>query len=130
MGDERIREAPGERFDIESALFDLHAEAESIRREPRPWRGGHKQKTLFKHAARTIALFVMESGGSMSEHSASGTVTIQTIEGEIEVTIGAGGTRGVRRMPAGSLLVLSPGTRHGVRAEASSVFLLQVSLGA
>lgn len=130
MSDERIREAPVERFDVECLQFDLHAEAEAIRGEARPWRGGHKQKTLFKHATRTVALFVMEPGGSMAEHSTSGTVTIQTVQGAIEVAVGEGGSHGVRRMPAGSLLVLSPGTRHSVRADEASVFLLQVSLGA
>lgn len=129
MSEDRVRPAPVERFDFESALFDLHAEAEAIRREPRPWRGGHRQKALFKHEARTIALFVMEPGGAMPEHAAAGTVTVQTIEGEIEVTLGENASQGSRRMPAGALLVLAPETRHSVRALAASVFLLQVSLG-
>lgn len=130
MGDARMREFPGDRFDASCLRFDLHAEAEAIRREKSPGHQGHRQKALFKHGGRTVALFVMEAGASMSEHSAAGTVSIQSIEGEIEVSVGEGGKEGTERLGAGSMVILAPGTKHGVRAEDAAVFLLQVSLGA
>ncbi len=128
--DDRMREFPGDRFDAASLRFDLHAEAGAIRREKSPGHQGHRQKALFKHGGRTIALFVMDAGSSLGEHATAGTVSIQSIEGEIEVTIGEGGRGGTERLGAGSMVILSPGTKHGVRASGGdAVFLLQVSLG-
>ncbi|HRQ72750.1 MAG TPA: cupin domain-containing protein [Phycisphaerales bacterium] len=125
MSDERAREAPSERFEAAYLEFDLAAEAASLRSEAVPARHGHRQKTLFKHGGRTIALFVMNRGSSLSEHAADGTVTIQAVEGVIRIGL-AGDDR---RLRAGQVMVLRPGLPHGVAAETDAVFLLQVSLG-
>lgn len=126
MEQERLREAPAERFDATSLVFDFKAEADAIRKEPVSSKHGHRQKTLYKHGGRTIALFVMESGSMIPEHSANGTVSIQPIEGEMEVSV-AGEEH---RLHGGQLLVISTGVRHEVRAKTDSVFVLQISLGA
>jgi quercetin dioxygenase-like cupin family protein len=124
MTDERPRTAPSERFAPEHLAFDLHAEAAALEDEPTPKQHGHRQKTLFKNSGRTVALFVLDPGASLAEHATSGIVTVQAIEGDLDVT--AGGVDYPLR--AGMLLVMAPGVRHDVRAQSRAVFLLQVSL--
>lgn len=124
MSDERSRAAPSERFAAEHLALDLHAEAAALEAEPTPKKHGHRQKTLFKNSGRTVALFVLDAGAGLAEHATSGIVTVQAIEGEVDVT--AGGAE--YHLRAGMLLVMAPGVRHDVRAQSRAVFLLQVSL--
>ncbi len=120
----RLREPPAQRFDFASLVFDLHEELANLRTETSPNSHGHRQKALFKHSDRTIALFAFEPGGSLPEHSTNGTVTIEVIEGELRVTVGGD----QKSLGSGQLLVLAPGTRHAVSARVQAGFLLQVSL--
>lgn len=124
MSDDRARVAPSERFAVDHLVFDLAAEVAALESEATPKQHGHRQKTLFKSAGRTVALFVLDAGAGLAEHAASGVVTVQAIEGDLNVT--ASGTK--HRLRSGMLLVMAPGVRHDVRAEARAVFLLQVSL--
>jgi quercetin dioxygenase-like cupin family protein len=124
MTDDRPRPAPSERFAPGHTLLDLAAEIAALRSEPSAARHGHRQKTLFKHGARTIALFAFDAGAGLPEHKAPGTVTIQTVEGEVNVSIDG--------VPAplrqGQLLVIAPNIRHAVKAEDAASILVQVSL--
>lgn len=125
MTDDRLRTPPVERFATDHATFDLRAEAAALEAEHAgPPKHGHRQKTLYKHGGRTLALFVLEAGAALAEHAANGTVTVQAIEGEVEMSV-AGRSH---RLAPGNLLVMAPGVRHDVRAESRAVFLLQVSL--
>lgn len=126
MTDNRPRVPPAERFEPDHLVFDLHAEAAALESESTPNRHGHRQKTLFKRGGRTVALFVLDAGAVLAEHAAAGTVSIQAIEGDLDIT--AGGRP--HRLGPGGLLVMAPGVRHGVRAGSRAVFLLQVSLEA
>lgn len=126
MTTERLREHPAERFDADWLSFDFHKEAEALRAEPIPTKHGHRQKTLYKHAGRTIAIFVMDEGAVMREHSADGTVSIQPVEGELAVTVQGED----KHLKTGGLLVLASGVPHEVKAKTAAVFVLQVSLGA
>ena len=129
MTDERPRTAPSERFAVEHLSFDLHAEAAGLEAEPTPKQHGHRQKTLFKSSGRTVALFVLDGGASLAEHATSGIVTVQALEGELDVTAGGAATGEVRyHLRPGMLLVMAPDVRHDVRAKSRAVFLLQVSL--
>lgn len=121
-----LRQPPAERFASDHLLFDLHAEIAALRAEGASSKHGHRQETLYKHAGRTMALFVLDVGGALPEHAAAGVVTVQAIEGELEVTV-AGEPR---RLAPGTLLAMAPGVRHDVRARGSlpAAFLLQVSL--
>ncbi|CAG0973211.1 hypothetical protein PHYC_01361 [Phycisphaerales bacterium] len=127
MSDDRPRAAPAERFAAEHLAFDLHAEAAALEAEQTSKQHGHRQKTLFKNSGRTVALFVLDAGASLAEHATSGIVTVQAIEGELDVTAGGTGGTGYHLRP-GMLLVMAPGVRHDVRAASRAVFLLQVSL--
>lgn len=124
MSDDRPRPAPAERFASDHLVLDLHAEIAALRAEQPPPRHGHRQKALFKHSGRTVALFALDAGARLAEHAAAGTVTIQVIEGELEVTA-SGQTHALR---TGTLLAMAPGVRHDVRAAVPAAFLLQVSL--
>ncbi len=122
--DDRGRESPAARFDATATSFDLAAELASLRHEPSPARHGHRQKTLLKVAGRTIALFSLDEGASLPEHAANGAVTVQPIEGELEVTVD--GATSV--LTPGQLLAMAPKVRHAVRARVPAAFLLQVSV--
>ena len=92
--------------------------------EPTPKQHGHRQKALFKNSGRTVALFVLDAGASLAEHAASGIVTVQVIEGGLDIK--AGETE--YHLHPGMVLVMAPGVRRDVRAKTRVVFLLQVSL--
>jgi quercetin dioxygenase-like cupin family protein len=126
MNEERLRQPPSDRFAASWLAFDLHAQAVALRAESSPAKHGHRQKTLYKDAGRTVALFVMEAGASLPEHATKGTVTVQVIEGGLSMKV-AGEPQ---QFDAGALLVMSPGVRHDVRATSPAAFLLQVSLAA
>lgn len=132
MSDDRLRTPPVERFAVDHLVFDLHAEAAALEAEQAPTRHGHRQKTLYKCPGRTVALFVLNPGAALPEHAAAGAVTVQAIEGEIEVgKFGGHGEAAAvesHRLSPGRLLVMAPGVRHDVRASGRAVFLLQVSL--
>lgn len=123
MSDKGVRESPKQRFDASVLEFDLSAEAAAIRTEG-PSRNGHRQKTFFKGATRTVAIFVVDAGAELPERKIAGFVTIQSIEGE--VVVNASG----RSYALGPhcLLVLDPDVPHSVRAADPASFLLQVSL--
>lgn len=126
MSTDRERQPPAERFAVESMTLDLHAEVAALRAESGPNTHGHRQKSVFKHGGRTVALFVMDAGASLPEHSASGTVTVQPIEGEFVAAVEGK----EQRLIPGQVLVMPPRVRHSVRAITASAFLLQVSLEA
>lgn len=122
--EEGRRTPPRQRFVGSEHLFDLAAESARLREEPGEARDGHRQITLFRGGGVSIVLFDFEADGWLKDHSADGYVTVQVLRGEISMVT----TEGQHRMPAGSLLVLRPGIRHDVRAEAASRVLLTVRL--
>ena len=126
MSEERVRPAPAQRFATDCLTFNLHSEIAALRAEPTPARHGHRQKTLFKHATRTLALFVLDAGATLPEHAAGGTMTVLVLEGEVDMMV-AGTPHHLR---SGDLLVTPPGVRHDVRTSGPAAFLLQVSLEA
>ena len=123
MSDDRLRPSPELRFDASSQVFDLPGELASLRSEG-PSKHGHRQKTLFKHAGRTIALFALDAGAGLPEHQAAGTVSIQMVEGAMVITIDGQ----ARTLGLGQVMVLAPNLRHAVHADAPAAFLLQISL--
>lgn len=124
MTENRTRQAPAERFDSPMLSFDLAAELRALRAESTPARSGHRQKALCKHGGFTVALFDLEPGGALSDHSTKGAVSIQGVEGELVVS--AAGQE--RRVAPGTLVVFAPGVTHAVHAESSAAFLLHVGL--
>jgi quercetin dioxygenase-like cupin family protein len=121
---DRTRTHPEERFAPPAQAFDLAGAAAELAREPSTSSRGHRQKTLYRHGAATLALFLFEAGARMPQHRAAGTVFIQALEGRL--TVQAEGRR--HELPAGSVLVLAPDVPHDVTAEGPSQMLLTVCL--
>ncbi len=124
MNEHRVRQAPAQRFDVDSMVIDLPREIAALRSEPTPAQHGHRQKVLYKHGNCTVALFAMDAGSALPEHAAAGVVTIQPLEGDLRIAV-----NGVsHHMKAGTQLILAPGVQHDVQADSPAAFLLHVSL--
>lgn len=122
--DQRLRRAPGERFEGPSHAFHLDAVAARLRAEDHPARRGHRQMTIFQRDHVTHVVFAFDQGGGLSEHKAPGLVTIQVHAGKLRV-VEEGREH---EMPAGSVLVLDPDVPHSVEAMEESVMLLTVHM--
>jgi len=64
------------------AWVDLEAEirdSESLK----PWSSAKHSKTLVKNDDLRVVLFTMESGATLKEHYANGSITVQVLRGEI-----------------------------------------------
>ncbi len=121
-GSDRLREHPEERLAAPIQLVELAAASAALRAEPHAAVAGHRQKAIARHGPVTIILFAFEPDGLLKEHSAEGEVVLQLLRGRLLVTA----DEEEHTMGAGSLLVLSPGTPHSVRALEASDMLLTV----
>ena len=122
----RLRPAPTERFAGPEHVYDLAAVAEQLRAEPHPATDGHRQMTIVHHGPVALVLFDFEADGRLTDHVADGLVTIHTLAGHVAVRT----SEAVRDLPAGSLLVLSPGVAHDLHASVPSQVLLTVHMQA
>ncbi len=124
QSNERLRPHPAARFASPQVEIDLAAIETRLRSELQAGEGGHRQETLYKDGALTIALFLFERFTGLSEHQAAGTVNMHVLRGQLKIT--AEGQAHVLR--AGHMLLLAPGLKHAVSAEEESVMLLTVRL--
>ncbi len=120
---ERLREKPEERFAAPQHMFDLHAMLKALRAEPHPAQHGRRQETIYHHEAVTLILFSFEEGGSLPDHQANGTVTIQALEGRLQVQAG----EEAYTLQPGNMVLLAPNIRHSVTATEQSALLVTVS---
>jgi quercetin dioxygenase-like cupin family protein len=120
----RLREAPAERFAAPEHLFDLNALGEQLRGEPRGARDGHRQMTIYRHGAVTMVLFDFEAGGQLHDHKANGLVTIHALQGALSVRT----PQETYELASGVLVVLKPGIPHSVQAREAARMLLTVHL--
>lgn len=80
-------------------------------------------RTLVKMGPLRVTLVGIHAGGSLHEHTSPGPVTIQVLEGAMDVL-----TREKRwPLPAGTLLSLDAGVPHAVESTQGSLFLLTVA---
>jgi quercetin dioxygenase-like cupin family protein len=84
----------------------------------------HKTTALFKSEDLEVMRLVLVAGKSLPAHKVPGEITVQCIEGALDVT--AEGTSHLLR--AGQLLHLSGGVLHGVTALDDSSALVTVAL--
>jgi quercetin dioxygenase-like cupin family protein/hemerythrin-like domain-containing protein len=104
------------RFDLAAELAQLHAESS--------WqRGDRNAKTLVHQPDFRIVLTAMKSGARLAEHRAPGRLSIQTIEGRLDVRIGDDQIQ----LAAGELLALEQHMPHEVTAVEESAFLLTIA---
>ena len=79
-------------------------------------------KTLIKEGPVTVTLIGVNAGGSLHAHRAAGPITLQVLEGEVELAIG----ETTRALPVGTLLALEGGITHAVHSAHGGIFLLTV----
>lgn len=79
-------------------------------------------RTLIKNAPLTVTLVGVKPGGALQEHTATGPITIQVLEGSMELTWH--GSRS--RLEAGALITLDDGVPHSVSSTEGAIFLLTV----
>jgi quercetin dioxygenase-like cupin family protein len=123
---ERPRQHPEARFAGPQHEFDLDAVATGLKAELGAGEGGHRQETLYKRGALSVALFLFGHLARLKPHRAKGLVTIHVIKGHLQVS--AEGR--VHDLHAGHLLVLAPLVEHEVVAKEESQMLLTVCLDA
>jgi len=102
-------------------IFSLSEEMARLKSELRS-APARTAKTLIKEGPITVTLIGVNPGGSLHAHKADGPITVQVMEGEIELTVG----ESARALPAGSLLALDGGITHAVHSAHGGVFLLTV----
>ena len=92
----------------------------------RPYGGaitGAQSIALFKSAQLEVMRLVFPAGHRMPSHQVAGEITIQCLEGMVEVEVA--GT--VTALPAGHLLFVEGGVAHALRAiQAASVLVTVV----
>lgn len=120
--DDRLREHPRDRLAAPVQHVTLREAAATLRAEPHPPVGGHRQVALVKRGPFTLILFLFEPDGLLKEHSAEGEVSIQVLTGRLEVTVASD----VYALGAGELVSIAPGQPHSVRGLEASEMLLTV----
>jgi quercetin dioxygenase-like cupin family protein len=100
-------------------IFDLEEHIGSLRSQE-PYSRGRNSRTLVKYADLRVVLVAMKAGDQLHEHSAAGSISVQTIRGHIRMR--AGGQ--VLDLPAGRLATLDCKVPHDVDAVEESAFLL------
>ncbi len=81
-------------------------------------------ETLIRESHIEVFRFVLRAGKTTPEHTAAGAMTIQCIEGEVELDL-AGDKR---TLPALGLMYLSAGAAHTIKALADTTLLITILL--
>src|SRR5688572_26946434 len=102
--------------------FDL---AEEMRLVSTELTGGRARsaRTLVKDGPLRLTIIGLGPGGSLAEHDAPGPITIQVLDGVLELNA-AGEIRAHR---AGALVALDQRVRHAVTSANGAVFLLTLA---
>jgi quercetin dioxygenase-like cupin family protein len=101
--------------------FDLNTEIEKLRGKDAGQRG-QTSKTLVKYSDFRVVLTVMNAGARMEDHKTAGSISVQTVAGQIRMRM----QDKVFELPTGHLLALDRGVVHDVEAVEDSAFLLTI----
>ena len=105
-------------------VIDLEAETAQLR-EARPWRlHGQSAKTLVKHEHFRLVLIAMKRGRHCREHTAEESISVQTLDGHLEVHLASGDPI---ELVAGQVLALAPAVAHDFKALEDSTLLLTMA---
>ncbi|HEX2546371.1 MAG TPA: cupin domain-containing protein [Ramlibacter sp.] len=85
---------------------------------------GQVSTSLIKTDRIQLLHLVLSAHQDMPQHHVDDECTIQCLEGEVEVVMGAG----VRKLRAGNVVVLPAGQQHGLRARTESAVLVTLLL--
>ena len=86
-------------------------------------RHGRNARTLVKDGALRVTLVTVRAGGAIAPHRASGPITVQVLDGEIQFQ--AAGQE--HRLGSGDLLLVNGGVEHAVTSQAGGTFLLTLA---
>jgi quercetin dioxygenase-like cupin family protein len=102
--------------------FDLAEEMRLVRDE---LTGGRVRsaRTLVKDGPLRLTIVGLGAGGALTEHEAAGPISIQVLDGELELN--AGGE--IRAHRAGELVALDQRVRHAVASASGAMFLLTLA---
>lgn len=87
---------------------------------------GRRSEILVKNDDLRVLLVTLRAGAELAEHSAPGTIMIQTLTGDLIVE--ANGTQ--HELATGGIVSLAAGVRHSVRARTDGAFLLTIGWSA
>jgi quercetin dioxygenase-like cupin family protein len=79
---------------------------------------------LFKSEDLEVIRIVLPAGQELPAHAVPGDITLQCIEGTVDVSCGSG----LRRLVPGQLVYLPGGDLHGLRAVQDASLLLTIAL--
>ena len=85
---------------------------------------GAQSAALFKSRDLEVMRLVLPQGKSMPLHRVQGEVTLQCLEGSLEVTV----AQRCQMLEAGHLMYLSGGVPHGLLARSDATALLTIAL--
>lgn len=107
---------------VPAARFDLVGELDGMR-ATKPPSAAHLAKTLFRSPSLRLVLMTMEAGASIPEHRAEGAITIQVIDGGIQLHYGGE----VVNLAPGLLATLERDVAHSLSANERSGILLSIA---
>jgi len=116
---EQHRDTPTRSFPI--ARSDLEEEIRRMRTSPRS--GGHLGKTLLRNADMRVVLMILERGARIPDHRAEGSLTIQTLDGRVIVTL----LESSFDLASGQLLAIEHDVSHALVAIEDSAVLLTIA---
>ncbi|HET7614159.1 MAG TPA: cupin domain-containing protein [Gemmatimonadaceae bacterium] len=102
--------------------FQLRDEMQRVRQELSS-ASGRVARTLVKMGSLRVTLVGISAGGTLAEHTSPGPVSIQVLDGAMEVATES------KKWPlaAGDVLTLDAGVAHAVSSSGGSLFLLTVA---
>lgn len=103
-------------------VFNLADEMQTVREE---LASGHARiaRTLVKEGPLRVTLIGLSPGGALHAHHAEAPITIQVLDGKIELEVGGA----VRSLVTGALAALDGSVRHAVRSSGGGLFLLTLA---
>ena len=99
----------------------------------RPVPAEFESRALFKGQDLEVIRLLMPAGRHMLAHRVDGEITLQCLQGRVEVgsaELPSGQTRPTARLDAGELLFMQRGDPHELRAVLPSVVILTIALRA
>ncbi len=107
----------------DALLLDLNEQAAAVLKEA-GGQGSHAARTLIKDGPLRVTMVAFRDGGALRQHKAGGPVSIQVLQGEVEVGVGAS----AQQLAAGHCLVLGANVEHSLVAHKESVILLTIAM--
>ena len=107
----------------DALLFDLNEQAQSVLDEARQGNVGRAARTLIKDGPLRMTIVGLTRDGALREHKTPGPVSIDVLNGEVEVTVGDS----TQRLSEHQTLVLGANIEHSLVAPQDAVILLTIA---